>query len=476
MESIAKPLRRLQEEAAWFARATEVRLLWVTAPASMRSAAVSAIGRLEYHADNQSPFVVLEAPWSGPDAGAQLRSEQFGERFSAKAQGLRALGVDVGAFPPVRVGREPGEPSPRTRWSRDLTAACGALRPPLRGLIVVLAPLRVEDAGAFVAELRAFLAEATLQDVRWVVIESDTRYLAPLLAERGYGQGLSVDVSIDEAEQQRDLAALAGPVPAEGIQAPLPQPWGPWSSAGAMPTARPPARAEERRPPSDEQLAASGLEPAYLKGGGRELRRLMLSGALAQRQGRTADAIELQRRTAELCGRLRLHREQVIHLLVLGGYLLAAAQPERARAAYHAAVQLASEKQLTVQHAQAELGLGMLAALAQEPEAAQHYAAAGRLAEAAQVPALALECWRMAGQAASDGLATAWAVECWQHALLLAEALDPEVTRATSAALIARLLAGAYAGRGRAAEAEQLHRRAFRIEHGVEPETALASR
>ena len=473
MESIAKPLRRLQEEASWFARASEVRLLWVTTPAPLRSAALSALTRLEYHADNQSPWIVLEAPWSGPDAGAPARSAQFFERFSDKAQHLRDAGVDLGAFPASP--RADHDRSPWSRWAQDLTEACAALRLPLRGLVVVLAPLRVDAAPAFVAQLRVLIAEPVLKDVRWVVIESDTRHLAPLLEELGERRGLSVDVSLDEAEQQRDLAALVGPALA-GVSARLPHPWGPWSSAGAMPSTVPPPRVGERQPPSDEQLLASGLEPAYLKGGGRELRRLMLSGALAQRQGRTADAIELQSCTAELCGHLKLYREQVIHLLVLGGYLLAASQPERARAAYRTAGQLAAEKQLALQHAQAELGLGLLAALQQRPEASQHYAAAGRLAEMAEVPALAVECWRMAGQAASEGLATGWASECWQRGLTLAEALPPETARATSAAVIARLLANAQAARGRSAAAEQLHLQAFRIEHGVEPQPSEAAR
>jgi hypothetical protein len=471
VESIAKPLRRLQEEASWFVRTSEVRLLWVATAASLRSAALAALTRLEYHADNQSPFIILEAPWSGPDAGAPARSEQFFERCSGKVQRLRDAGVDVGVFPSAARGEH--DLSAGSRWARDLTEACAALRLPLRGLVLVLAPLRVDDAPALLAQLRALIAEPALEDVRWVVIESDTRQLAPLLEELGTRRGLSIDVSLDDAEQQRDLAALVGH---DGSTAKLPHPWGPWSSAGAMPSSAPPPRVGERKPPSDQQLLARGLEPAYVKGGGRELQRRMLSGALAQRQGRTADAIEWQRSTAELCGHLKLYREQVIHLLVLGGYLLAASRPERARAAYRSAGQLAAEQQLAMQHAQAELGLGMLDALEQQPEAAQHYAAAGRLAEMAEVPALALECWRMAGQAASEGLATSWAIECWQHGLALAEALPPETARATSAALIARLLANAHAARGQSAAAEQLHRRAFHIEHGVEPQPITAAR
>jgi len=48
-----------------------------------------------------------------------------------------------------------------------------------------------------------------------------------------------------------------------------------------------------------------------------------------------------------------------------------------------------------------------------------------------------------------------------------------EPARATSAAVVARLLANVFAARGQTAAADQLHRRAFHIEHGTEPEKAL---
>jgi tetratricopeptide (TPR) repeat protein len=468
VESIARPLRRLQEEGSWFVRAKEARLLWVTAPASLRGTAVSLLARLEYHADNQSPFVVVEVPWSGPDAGARARSEQFAERFEGKALALREQGIDIGPFSLAPATQQPDLP-PGPRWLRDLVQALESLRPPLSGLVVLLAPPRVEEASVFVAHLRALVAEPRLRDVRWVVLECDSRHLAPLLEELQPGRALSVDLAIDEVEQQRDLAALAGPAPNAVAPAVLPHPWGPWSSGGAMPDSVAPQRSEDRLPPSDAQLRAAGLEPAYLKGGAQQLRQLMLRAALALRQGRPADAIDLQTRTAELCGLLNLPREQVIHLLVLGGYLLAAGQPERARATYQLAAQIAADRALSLQQAQAELGLGMLDALEQKSEAAGHYAAAARLAEAGAAPALGIECWRMAGQVASTGHAPALAIECWEHALALAERLAPEARRSTSAADVARLLANAHAARGRVADAEQLHRQAFQLERGVEP-------
>ena len=195
----------------------------------------------------------------------------------------------------------------------------------------------------------------------------------------------------------------------------------------------------------------------------------MLHAALALRQGRLEDAIELQSRTAALCGRLELPREQVIHLLVLGGYQLAAALPAQARETYREAAELAVQKDLPLQAAQAQLGLGMLAALEQKPEALHHYAAAAELSERAQLIPLAIECWRMAGQFASEHRAHERATECWRRGWELAGTLDVAALRGTSAATIANLLAQQLLARGQGKEARELQRRAFVIEHGVEP-------
>jgi tetratricopeptide (TPR) repeat protein len=462
MESIAQPLRRLQEEGAWFARARELRLLWVAAQAALRATALTCCSRFEYHADNRSLYVVAETPWNGERVRAL--SDAFVQRFEEKAQGLRRAGIEVGGF-----ARVEGDEASWAGFGHALRRACEALRPPLQGITVVLAPSRVEDAAAFVNELRALVAASLLQDVRWIVIESDSRHQERLLRELGPGRALGVEFRIDEAQQQRDLAALVGPLPAEGSPPALPPPWGPWASRGAMPRVTAPRRSDDRAPASDEQLRANGLSPAYVKGGGQELQRLMLLAALALRQGRLGDAIELQARTAALCGRLELPREQVIHLLVLGGYQLAAAQSAQARASYRAAAELAVRGELPLQAAQAELGLGMLEALEQRPEALQHYAQAAQLSERAQLTPLAIECWRMAGQFASEHRAHDRAIECWRRGWELVGTLDEVGARATSAATIANLLAQQLLARGQGKEARELQRRAFVIEHGTEP-------
>jgi len=462
VESIAQPLRRLQEEGAWFARAQEARLLWVATQAALRSTALTCCSGLEYHADNHSLYVVVEAPWSGDRLRAL--SEGVVRGFAQKAEGLRKAGIEVGPFSKVA-----GEDESWAGLGRTLRRACDALTSPLRDITLVVAPSRVEDSAAFVDELRALIMAPLLGDVRWIVIESDSQHLERLVRELGAARALSVECRIDEAQQQRDLAALAGPLPAEGSQPALPPPWGPWSSRGAMPNVTPPARSDDRPPPSDEQLRASGLSPAYVKGGGQELQRTMLHAALALRQGRLGDAIELQARTAALCARLELPREQVIHLLVLGGYQLAAARPAQAGETYREAAELAVQKDLPLQAAQAQLGLGMLAALEQKPEALQYYAAAAELSERAQLIPLAIECWRMAGQFASEHRAHERATECWRRGWQLSGTLDAATLRRTSAATIAHLLAQQLLARGQGREARELQRRAFLIEHGVEP-------
>lgn len=462
MESIAQPLRQLQHEGAWFARARELRLFWVAAQAALRATALTCCSRFEYHADNRSLYIVVETPWSA-DRVAAL-GDAFTRGFEQKAQGLRRAGIGVGGF-----ARVEGDGASWAGFGRALRRACEALKPPLSGITLVLAPSRVEDSAAFADELRALVTASLLEDVRWIVIESDSRHLERLLRELGPARAQGVECRIDEAQQQRDLAALAGPPSPAGSQPPLPPPWGPWASHGAMPRVAPPPRSDDGVPPSDEQLRANGLSPGYVKGGGQELQRLMLQGALALRQGRLGDAIELQARTAALCGRLELPREQVIHLLVLGGYQLAAAQPAPARESYRAATELAVRGELPLQAAQAELGLGMLDALEQRPEALQHYAAAAQLSERAQLSALAIECWRMAGQFASEHRAHERAIECWRRGWELVGTLDEVGARGTSAATIARLLAQQLIARGQGREAHELQRRAFRIEHGVEP-------
>ena len=75
----------------------------------------------------------------------------------------------------------------------------------------------------------------------------------------------------------------------------------------------------------------------------------------------------------------------------------------------------------------------------------------------------------MAGQFASEHRAHERATECWRRGWQLSGTLDAATLRRTSAATIAHLLAQQLLARGQGREARELQRRAFLIEHGVEP-------
>jgi tetratricopeptide (TPR) repeat protein len=461
---MSKPLRRLQEEGAWFARAKETRLLWVHADGSSRRAALAFVEKLEYHADNASPFIVLDAPWAGVDGGGLARVKRFIELFAAKRAGLVQAGIDVGEWDAA----EPADGRLDTLGAA-LQQAHTALRPPLAGLVIVLAPPRVETPEAFIADVRALIDAKPLAAVRWIVIESDSQHLGDLVVELGAAHALGVDVRVSQEDQRRDLAALAGPAPAPGAPLLPPHPWVPWSSGGAMPAAAAPRRVDDPPAPTAAQLEGAGLSPLYLKGGARVIKSLVVGASLALGEQRFDEAIELQARAAALFGEMNMTAEQVTALLVLGGYELAASRPEAARRGYEGAAALAASRALAEAQAQSELALGMLDALEERPDALAHYEAAGTLSEQARSIPLAIECWRMAGQVAERLGGLERADEDYQRALGLAEGLPPAAARATSAAEVARLLARIVEQRGDAARAGELQRQAFRLEHGVAP-------
>jgi hypothetical protein len=461
---MSKPLRRLQEEGAWFARAKETRVLWVQADGACRRAALACVEKLEYHADNTSPFIVLDAPWAGADGGGLGRVSSFVERFAAKRMALAKAGVDIGDFGAT----DPVDGRLHT-FGAALQQASAALRPPLGGLVIVLAPPRVEGPEAFVADVRALIESTALAAVRWIVLETDSEHLAGLVSELGVARALRVDARVAPEDQRRDLAALAGPPPAPGAPLVAPHPWGAWSSGGAMPAAAAPRRVDDPPAPSDAQLEAAGLSPLYLRGGAQRIKSLVVGASLALGEGRFDAAIELSARAAALFGDMNMPADQVTALLILGGHELAASRPEAARLSYESAARLAESKALPEAQAQAELALGMLDALEERPSAVGHYEAAGALSEQARSTPLAIECWRMAGQAAERLGSFEQASKDHQHALDLAEGLPPEAARATSAAEVARLLARLVEQQGDTVRATELVRRAFRLEHGVEP-------
>jgi len=169
-----------------------------------------------------------------------------------------------------------------------------------------------------------------------------------------------------------------------------------------------------------------------------------------------------------LCAEMEMPREQILNVMILGGYLLAAAQRPHAREAYTKARDLAVAAKLDDMIAQTELTLGMLDAVDHQPaQAAGHYSAAGQHAEKAQLGPLAIECWRMAGQLALEARLESGAVDCWKRAVALADPLDPALAKMTSAPEAARALAAVCRKRGLHAQAASLEQRSVDMEAGT---------
>ncbi|HEX2659772.1 MAG TPA: hypothetical protein VHU40_15915, partial [Polyangia bacterium] len=431
MESIARPLRRLQEELAWFARAAEVKLLHVRTDATLRGAVLDLVMAHESHADNRALFFRFADAAMKPGGGWDERARRLRAMWQEKTESLAPAGI---ALRPLDDHAGMG-----TDFGAVLYRAESCLAPPLTQIVAVIAPAQVEDGLAFREEMKRLVGARELGHVRWVVVEVDGPSLMPLVERLG-DAALSCVCLVDEREQQDDLAALGAARPHEEVAVVVPP--STWRAPGAMPDVVPPPRADLPRRATDDELRAVGLSPTFVNGGGVALKQLISGAALALRQGQHADAVTMQARAASLCNEMEMPREQVLNLHVLGGYLLAGQARARAREVYTRAAELSRTGGFADLEAQSQLALGMLDAMEhRSAEAASHYAAAGRLAEDAQVPALAIECWRMAGQLAVEAHLESSAVDCWKRALSLAEPLDPKVAQVTSAAEIARALA-----------------------------------
>ncbi|MFL5306813.1 MAG: hypothetical protein ACJ8F1_16470 [Polyangia bacterium] len=460
MESIAAPLRRLHEEGAWFARARELRLLHVRTDATMRGSAIELLTALEHHADNRALFYRFDDPFTGNDRGWPARVQRLIDQHAEKIDSVAPAGIVV-----KPLGRAAAAPEPTARgFSAILFELRQLLGAPLEGAVVVLAPSRIENGPALHHELAALIASPQLPHVRWIIVEADgfaTRELVQSLGPRA----LACDCLVDENQQQQDLAASGAAAVADPPVV-LPLDVG-WRAPGAMPDVAAPPRQDQGRPATDEELRAAGLSPKFIKGGGDALKKLVLGAALAIRQNRHPDAVQLQARAAALCAEMEMPREQVLNVTILGGYLLAAAQRAPAREAYTRARDLAVAGDFDDLIAQTELALGMLDAVDRLPaEAAAHYAAAGQHAEKAGVGPLAIECWRMAGQLALEARLETGAVECWKRALAIAEPLDRDLAKLTSAAEVARALAAVCRKRGLTAQADSLEQRSAELDAG----------
>ena len=466
MESMARPLGKIHGDAAWFARATELQLLYVRTSADLGDPAIGVVMAQENHADNKSLWFRFDDPDGAPSPAWTARGRRLYAQFSDKRKGLVAAGIAIADVGP--------EPQPQASGLAFFSAVLGkvldALVAPLSGVVLVFSPVRVEKESRLVSEVPVLVRTLFPRGVRIVVVERDTRFLDGLPAVVG-PESLSCEALVDPDALAADMAAFAG-VAEPGAPA-LPETR--WRGPGAGPDVVPPPRVGALPATSDEALAAAGLSPAYVNGGAERLKELVVGAALLLRAGKQREAIRMQADAANLCESFAMPRLQIVNLMVLASYCQAAQAPAKAIEVYQKASALAIQHGQLDQAAQIELGLGSTDVREKHPELAiVHYRKAAELAEQAKLPSLAIEAWRMAGQLAVDHGSTDAAITAWTRALAVAGHLPPEEAKGTSAAEVARGLAVVLRKKNLHVQADSMEETSCRLEHGMPPGTPVA--
>jgi tetratricopeptide (TPR) repeat protein len=461
MESIARPLRALHEDVSWFARAKEVKLLHVRCDAALRKTALEVMLAGEFHADNRSPYVALEDAWMIADSGWAVRSRRLVEHWEGRRRVTAEEGIELGSLS----GQRPASANPLAAFGGWLNLVLQCVRPPLEGLVVVLAPTKVEDPVAFESELRELIQRPELASARWIVADVLEAPLERLHEELGTAAMQSECVRDDDGFAP-ELSAMMSSVDPE-----LP---GPAKAGAAWPReVMPPPRrgdlqpTEQQQAEADIELAAAGVSPALAGAQGQRMQQYMLAAAIHMKQGNGDLAIQHQREACRIADAALATKELVLQWMVLAGYELALGREDEAYRQYAGAAERAEQEELNLERAQAGLALALIDSRAQRhPEAATHYAHAAGFALRADATGLAIECWRLAGHMAAQAQLEERAAECWQRAIALAEDSDPEVAKGSSAPTAARQLAERLRGRGLGPQADALEEQANRLEQG----------
>lgn len=461
MDSMARPLRVLHDDASWFARARQVRLLHVRTDAAMRKSALQVLAAMEAHADNRSAYVVLEDPWRRSDGGWEARSERMAEQWEGRRRMSAEVGIELGSLS----GQRPASTDPLAGFGGWLNLIRQAVCAPLDGVVIVLAPVRVDDGAAFERELGELVRQPELSSVRWIVLELGEVPLEALRAELG-AKALHSECVRDDGAFANDLSVLV-----RSMDPAMP---GPMRAGAAWPKGVVPPRRRGAPEPTEAQreeveleLASAGASAALVGEAGARMQQHMLAAALQMKLGHGDAAIREQAEACRIADEANASRELILAWMVLAGYELALGREDEAERLYTGVVARAEAEGCHLERAQAGLALALLLARrGQHPEAATQYAESAEAALKADAVALAIECWRLAGHMAAQAKLEDRATECWQRAIELAEGSEPDVAKASSAPRAARQLAERLRARGLSAQANALEEQANRLEAG----------
>lgn len=386
-------LVELHDQATRFSRDERQRLLHVVTNAARRGAVLAVLRGLEHGPWAPGPVVVLEAGHGTADPGWAARSDVLRRQHEVR----RGAGAAVGEGWPL-LGLPPAEKG-LAGFAEQLGQVVAAT-PGGRGWVVVLAPAHVKAAQQWARSIAMLLRGSALGRVRWVVVDVEESTLVDAIAAE------------HELRRVRCMGDEDGGAGADGLAALLAGiGTGATGSRPAGVTA--PPRPGRPPPPAEDPEAAQR----------RELARLVLAAARAQRAGEGASAVEQQRKARDLCMAAGWRDTAVQMELVLAGILLGTGAGDAALESGRRAVEAAKAQPRAELVAMGQLALGStLVARGDRPAAMLVYADAVASAEQAGATALVLEACRLTADAAVLLGMEAQAIAFWSRAVKVAEA------------------------------------------------------
>ena len=466
MDSLVKPVERVVEAAEWFVRTPALRVMHVATSGLLRNTVLQHLTATELLKANTCPFFVLQAATEPEDDGWALRADELRAEWEELYQEVSGSEEFVPLWPEQRAQ------TPLGRFVLELREALAALRAPMTGIVVVLAPVWVRDVKRWREDLTALLEARYLSRARFVVVEADEAYSLPVMESLGTAVE-RVDARIDDAVLKDEMDARM-----EAMKNAPPGATGPQLIGAAGPSVAPPPRKDAPPALSPEQREAmakqAGIPAAMLDPDAmRDLQVLVLSAAAAMRDQNAVEAVQLQRQARDLCVDRGLTREAVVNELVLAGYALQGGNPEGALEVFRDARKRAEGAQLAEMAVQAQMAVGSCLLVLKRPEtAAGAYAEAGNMGVAAGAPILAIEAYRMCGQLLVSKGQLEDGATAFRRALDTAEKAGEDAKKNSSASEAARALAGVCRKHGLTQQAESLEAQAAAIEQSFVKPTA----
>lgn len=461
MDSLIRPIEQVVEASEYFVRTSPLRAMHIITSGLLRNVVLQHLCATELLEVNTCPFFVLESPTDPEDDGWSSRVDELRVDWN----GLLESAPDPHAMAPLWPEELGG--TSLVRFARELAKALSLLRPPMQGLVIVLAPLGIRDAEHWRASLEYLFGLPELIKARFILVEIEEAHSLPIMAKLGRGAEC-LDARVDEHLLREDTGACLGsiqnlPAGAAGFQL----------VGAAGPSAAPPLRKRQRQELSPEQktkvaqsqgLSAAGLDPDVMN----RLRALILSAAQSMRDKDSAEGIRQQRAARDYCIRYDLSREAVINELVLAGYILQAGDPEFALSTFRDGRRRAEQANLTSMAVQAQSAVGScLLLMGRVSEAAVAYAEAGHLGAVGAAPLPAIEAYRMCGQLLATQKRWTDAAAAFRKALEVADQSSDLDKKSSSAPEAARDLAALCRRHGLNEQADSLEAQAAAIEQMI---------